>query len=97
LHDEWDNLDAPAAEKFVDDGNHIKLIFLLAMRILAITNRYFKDKNMTDIQKISEKIRAEIESFRPKVPLFVALKKKGMMDRYIFIMIIYKQTLVSYI
>lgn len=44
--------------------------------------RYFRDKDQTPILKIGENVRSQIEDFRPKVPLMVALKQKGMKDRH---------------
>jgi dynein heavy chain len=34
------------------------------------------------MQKISEKVKVQIEEFKPKVPLMVALRKKGMYTRH---------------
>jgi len=74
---EWEELNAEEAEKFVED----------AIRILASAIRFFRDRGERDqnfmlIQKIAEKVKAEIDEFKPKVPLMVALRKKGMTDRH---------------
>lgn len=34
------------------------------------------------IQAISEKVKSLVDEFKPKVPLMVALRKKGMKDRH---------------
>ncbi len=72
LNDPWDTLDAVAAEKFVEDGS----------RTLMQVIRFFKDRNIDAVLKIAQKVRQEIEEFKPKVPLMVALRKPGMMDRH---------------
>jgi len=46
------------------------------------TVRYFKDRNVIHVHKIAETVKKEIDEFRPKVPLMVALRKKGMKDRH---------------
>lgn len=45
-------------------------------------NRYFKDKAMNAIVSIGEKVRTEMEKFKPNLPLMVALRKDGMKDRH---------------
>ncbi|KAL4429885.1 hypothetical protein ABPG74_022908 [Tetrahymena malaccensis] len=72
LYSSWDKLDAPYCEKFVEDG----------FRTLGQTIRFFKEKNLSAVQKIAEKVKKEFDEFRPKVPLMVALKKQGMKDRH---------------
>jgi len=71
-HDEWNKLDALGAEKFVEEG----------LRTLGGVIRFFRDKELGPVLKIGESVRAQIEEFRPKVPLMVALKQKGMKDRH---------------
>lgn len=61
----WEELDAPAAEKFVEEG----------LRTLGGVIRYFKDKGQQKILSIAENIREQIVQYRPKVPLMVALRK----------------------
>lgn len=41
-----------------------------------------KDRGLTNIQSIADKIKASMEEFKPKVPLLVALKNKGMTTRH---------------
>jgi len=52
------------------------------MRTLAVSARYFRDRDMVAINKIAESVRGSIDDFRPKVPLLVALRKTGMKDRH---------------
>lgn len=68
--DQWmDNpfssIDANAAEKFVEES----------IRAIVSANRYFKDKSMSQIVTIGEKVKAEMEKFKPNLPLMVALRK----------------------
>jgi len=72
LNCDWENLDAEAAERWVED----------AVRTMGSVMRFFREKDIKPILKIAEKIKAEIDEFRPKVPLMVALRKKGMKERH---------------
>ena len=69
---EWDKLDAVSAEKFVDEGS----------RTLQGVIRFFKERDMGPVLKIAETIKKQIDEFKPKVPLMVALRKNGMKDRH---------------
>lgn len=40
------------------------------------------DKQITGVYKIALAVKQEIEEFRPKVPLLLALRKKGMTTRH---------------
>jgi len=40
------------------------------------------DKQIIGALKIAEAVKAEIDEFRPKVPLLLALRKKGMTVRH---------------
>ena len=40
------------------------------------------DKQIVGVLKIAEAVKAEIDEFRPKVPLLLALRKKGMNVRH---------------
>jgi dynein heavy chain len=51
-------------------------------RLLAGTIRFFKEREINSIMKIAQTVRAEIEEFKPKIPLMVALRKKGMVERH---------------
>ena len=72
LHCEWDQLDATAAEKFVEEG----------VRNLASVIRFFKDREITPVLKIAEQVKAQVDEFKPKVPLMVGLRKQGMQERH---------------
>ena len=72
LNGEWETLDAAAAEKFVEDS----------VRIFATVMRFFKERDIEPILKIAQTIKAQLDEFRPKVPVMVALRKKGMTDRH---------------
>jgi dynein heavy chain, axonemal len=49
---------------------------------MAVTYRFFRDREMPKIFQITEKVKKEIDSFKPFVPLVVALRKDGMKDRH---------------
>lgn len=72
MTDPWAELNAVEAEKFVDDGS----------RNLQQVIRFFKDKDLGPMLKIAQSIKSEIDEFKPKVPLMVSLRKKGMYDRH---------------
>ena len=81
LNDYWDTVDARSAEQFIDSS----------IRSLVAVIKHFKEKikedrdDKEDLQNmvlISQRVRREIEEFRPKVPLLVALKKPGMKTRH---------------
>lgn len=65
-------IDANAAEKFVEES----------FRSIITANKYFKDRSMSQIVAIGEKVKHEMESFKPKLPLMVALRKEGMKERH---------------
>ena len=44
--------------------------------------RFFKERDIVDILKIAQYVKAQLDEFRPKVPVMVALRKKGMTDRH---------------
>lgn len=72
LEGDWEDLDAEAAEKFIDESS----------RTLIGSIRHFKEREHGAVLKIAETIKQEIDQFKPKVPLMVALRKKGMKDRH---------------
>ncbi len=72
LHHPWEELDAPGAEKFVEDS----------LRVLVQTSKMFRDREMPSILKITQQVKEEFDEFRPKVPLMVALRKQGMKERH---------------
>jgi dynein heavy chain, axonemal len=44
--------------------------------------RYFRDRDLPKIFEIAEKVKAEVDVFKPIVPLAVALRKDGMQERH---------------
>lgn len=44
--------------------------------------KVFKQKELNDIAAISDKVRKDIDEFKPIVPLALALTTKGMKDRH---------------
>jgi len=75
LNDKWDTIDADEAENFCLEGG----------KALAQCLRVFKEKDPIKFAaqiKIAEKIKANIDEFKPKAPLLVALRKEGMMERH---------------
>ena len=53
-----------------------------SLKNLLYSIRYFKDKEILHILKIAESVKAQLDEFRPKVPLLIALRKKGLRDRH---------------
>jgi dynein heavy chain, axonemal len=53
-----------------------------SFRSIITANKYFKDRSMSQIVSIGEKVRQEMDAFKPKLPLMVALRKDGMKDRH---------------
>ena len=72
MNDEWEQVDAVAAERFVDES----------IRILAGVCRFFKERELNNVLKIAQSVKSQIDEFRPKVPLLVALRKQGMTERH---------------
>jgi dynein heavy chain, axonemal len=72
MNGEWETLDAAAAERFVDDS----------VRTVAGCMRFFKERDIESILKIATAIKGQLDEFKPKVPLMVALRKKGMVERH---------------
>lgn len=40
--------------------------------------RIFKEKNLQQIVTVGDKVKAEMDKFKPNLPLMVALRKEGM-------------------
>ena len=72
MNGEWDTLDAVAAEKFVEES----------VRIIGTVIRFFRERDIEAILKIAQIVKGKLDEFRPKVPVMVALRKKGMTDRH---------------
>ncbi len=68
----WFEIDADQCERFVEDS----------LKNLLFSIRYFKDKEIVHILKIAESVKSQIDEFRPKVPLLMSLRKKGLRDRH---------------
>lgn len=65
MNDEWETIDAVAAERFVEES----------IRLLTGVCRFFKERELTNVLKIAQSVKQQIEEFRPKVPLLVSLRK----------------------
>lgn len=52
------------------------------MRILAGVIRFFKERDIGPVLKIAQSVKEQIDEFKPKVPLMVSLRKKGLVDRH---------------
>jgi dynein heavy chain, axonemal len=65
-------LNAEDTERFVEES----------FKTLQGVLRYFNDRDIEPMSKITEIVRKQLEDFRPKVPLMVALRKEGMKDRH---------------
>jgi dynein heavy chain len=72
MYGAWFDIDADQCERFVED----------ALKNLLASIRYFKDKEIVHILKIAESVKAQIDEFRPKVPLLMSLRKKGLRERH---------------
>ena len=72
MDNQFKEIDANAAEKFVEES----------FRNIITANKYFKDRLMSQIVAIGEKVKQEMEKFKPNLPLMVALRKDGMKERH---------------
>ena len=66
LNDPFDEVDAGKVEETVD--NSIKTLF--------------KSKELSQITKIAETLKADVDLFKPEVPVLMALRTDGMKDRH---------------
>ena len=66
------NLDAEGLEQSVG----------VLQRSLNKSGKTFEKLNLSKCNVIAEQVRAEVEEFRPKVPLIIALRNAGMRDRH---------------
>jgi len=75
-NDTWASVDALFAEKFVEDGS----------KALGLCMRAFREKeeksSYEKVLSLVTKAKGEVDAFRKKVPLLVALKRDGMKDRH---------------
>lgn len=72
MYDEWANVDALECQKFCDNSS----------KSLAGVVRFLKEKGITTVLPIAEQVKKEIDEYRPKIPLLVALRNRGMTDRH---------------
>lgn len=72
LKDDFKTIDAVTAERFVEDST----------RLLNGVCRFFKERNIPGVFQIANTVKKELDEFKPKVPLMVALRKPGMMQRH---------------
>jgi len=72
MDNQFKGIDANAAEKFVEES----------FRNIITANKYFKDRSMSQIVAIGEKVKQEMDKFKPNLPLMVALRKDGMKERH---------------
>jgi dynein heavy chain len=79
LRDEWDTVDADAAEKFVEEELKGYIAVLKTFRDRTKGEEGDKFKKLLET---GESVLAEIEGFKEKVPILVSLKKPGMRDRH---------------
>jgi len=49
---------------------------------MAQVIRSFRDKELPEILKIAEHLKADVEEFAPQVPVVMALRTDGMKDRH---------------
>ena len=68
----FEELDANFVEKFVEDS----------VRSIAAITRIFKDKGLHQIVAVAEKVKSEMDKFKPNLPLMVSLRKQGMKERH---------------
>lgn len=72
MDNQFSSIDANSAERFVEES----------FRNIVTANKYFKDRSMSQIVAIGEKVKAEMDKFKPNLPLMVALRKDGMKERH---------------
>ena len=72
MNGDWETLDAVAAEKFIEES----------VRIIGTVIRFFRERDIEAILKIAQIVKGKLDEFRPKVPVMVALRKKGMTERH---------------
>jgi len=72
MNDDWETIDANEVERFVEEG----------CKTMTRCVKYFKEQNISSITKIAEQVKVELDAFKIKVPILVALRKPGMMKRH---------------
>lgn len=69
---DWEKLDAAELENTFEN----------CLKTIAQVFRFFRDREMPKVFQIAEKMKGEIDLFKPIVPLAVALRREGMKDRH---------------
>ena len=72
LNGPWDKLDPEELDNTYENSN----------KTMNQVFRYFRDKDLPKIFEIAEKMKADIDAFKPVVPVAIALRKEGMKERH---------------
>lgn len=72
MYDEWSTVDALECQKFCENSS----------KSLGGVIRFLKEKGIHSVIGIAEQVKKEIDEYRPKIPLLVALRNRGMTDRH---------------
>ena len=72
LNDPFDELDPMQVEETVEN----------AKKTMSQVMRYFRDKELPGIIKIADGIKTKVDDFAPQVPVVLALRTDGMVDRH---------------
>jgi dynein heavy chain len=78
MHEEWMNGDWHTL-----DANDLEIKFEEALKTINQVFRFFRDReSLKDIFEIAQNMKAQIDKFKPIVPIAVYLRKDGMADRH---------------
>jgi len=64
------------------DPDELDTTFENCVKLITQVTRYFKDRDLPKISQIATSIKTRIDDFKPVVPVALALRKKGMVDRH---------------
>jgi hypothetical protein len=64
------------------DAENVEGAVTVLLRNLAKSAKTFERLNLAQVNVIAAQVRDEVDLFRPKVPLIVALRNPGMRDRH---------------
>ena len=64
------------------DAENVENAVSVLLRNLAKSAKTFERMNLSSVNVIAAQVRDEVDIFRPKVPLIVALRNPGMRDRH---------------
>lgn len=64
------------------DPDELDTTFENCVKLITQVTRYFKEKDLPKISLIATSIKTRIDDFKPVVPVALALRKKGMVDRH---------------